>query len=170
MDAKVTVSVDIRYIHIAKFLFYGGYYKGQGVAEVGFSVLCLVYYFAGFKSGIDWLDLIMLILGFLFTVIYPLFLLGKAALMMYGQRKNKSTTVYEIADKGIHMTQDREEADANIAWSEVFFMHETKSMILLYMTPKIALILPKEQLDNSEETIKNIIKRNMKPQRCKFLK
>ena len=107
MDARVTVEIDIRYIHLAKFLFHGGYYKGQGVAEVGFSVLCLVYYFAGFKSGVDWLDLIMLILGFLFTVIYPIFLLGKAALMMYGQRKNRSITKYEIGDGGIHMSQDR---------------------------------------------------------------
>ena len=170
MDAKVTVTVDIRYIHLVKFLFHGGYYKGQGVAEVGFSVLCLVYYFAGFKSGIDWLDLVLLILGLTFTVIYPLFLLGKGALMVWGQRKNKSLTTYEIGDKGIHMTQDREEANANLDWSDVFFMHETKGMILLYMTPKIALILTKEQLNNSEETIKNIIKRNMDPRRCKFLK
>ena len=170
MDAKVTVKIDIKYIHLAKFLFHGGYYKGQGIAEVGFSVLCLIYYFAGFKTGIDWLDLIMLIMGLLFTVIYPIFLLGKAGLMMYGQRKNRSITTYEIGDGGIHMTQDREEANANIGWSDVFFMHETKSMILLYMTPKIALILPKEQLNNSEETIKNIIKRNMDARRCKFLK
>ncbi len=170
MDAKVTVAVDIRYIHIAKFLFHGGYYKGQGVAEVGFSLMCLVYYFVGFKSGIEWLDIILLILGLTFTVIYPAYLLGKAALMMWGQRRNRSITTYEIGDGGIHMSQDREEAKANVSWSDVFFMHETKSMILLYMTPKIALIFPKDQLDNSEETIKNIIKRNMDPRRCKFLK
>ncbi|MBE6015102.1 MAG: YcxB family protein [Lachnospiraceae bacterium] len=171
MDSKVTVTVDIGYKHIAKFLFHGGYYKGQGVAEVGFSLMCLVYYFVGFRSGIDWLDIILLLLGLTFTVFYPLFLLGKAALMMWGQRKSKSSTTYEIGDKGIHMSQERrEEANVNIAWSDVFFMHETKGMILLYMTPKIALILPKEQLNNSEETINNIIKRNMDPKRCKFLK
>lgn len=170
MDAKVTVTVDIKYIHLVKFHFYGGYYKGQGIAEIGFSLLCLVYYFAGFRTGMDWLDFILLIMGLLFTVIYPAWLLIKAAAMVYGGRKNKSAIVYEIGDKGIHMTGDREEANTNISWSDVFYVHETKSMILLYLTPKMALILPKEQLNNSEETIKNIIKRNMKPNRCKFLK
>lgn len=166
---SVTCTIDIKYIHICKFLFHGAYYKGQGVAEVGFSLLCLGYYLAGFVTGIGWLDIIMLIFGLFFTVIYPLYLLGKAALMMFGSRKNKSLTEYYISDRGLKVRQDREEANLDLNWGDVFYMHETKGMIYLYMTPKMALMLPKEQIKNDEEIIKELIKKNMDPKRCKFL-
>ena len=170
MSNSVVVKVDIGYFEMVRFLFHGAYYKGQGVAEVGISLLCLGYYLAGFVTGIVWLDIIMLIFGLFFTVIYPLYLLGKAAMMMFGSRKNKSSTEYHIADRGIKVRQDREEANLDLNWGDIFFMHETKGMIYLYMTPKMALMLPKKQIKNDEESIKELIKKNMEPKRCKFLK
>lgn len=170
MDNRVFCTVQVKYIHIAKFLFHGAYYKGQGIAEVGLSLMCLVYYFVGWRTNIGWLDIIMLIFGLFFTVIYPIYLLLKAAMMMYGSRKNKSATEYVFSDKGVKMSQDREEANMDIAWKDIFFMHETKSMIFLYMTPKIGMMLPKNQLNNDEERVKDAIRNNMDPKRCKFLK
>ena len=62
------------------------------------------------------------------------------------QESFKEPLVYNICDEGIVIRQNDQRAD--IVWSEVRKVIETKKAVFIYTSPVRAFIFPKDQVDD----------------------
>jgi len=97
---------------------------------------------------------VLLVLGLLNPVVSPLVIWLQAS----SQVQRMSRTIFVFMQDKISIS-DRF-ARKQIGWDELYGIVCSKRQILLYLTPKIAFVIPKSQLDNYGDELMEMIKAN----------
>ena len=161
-------QIKIRVKDLYRFLMYYNYKSIGGVVGVLISVVSFGYLLISFQGNSNGTNLLLLVVGLLFTVIQPLMLLQKSAMQATQNPGFRNPLEYEIGEQGVVIRQSAEEV--SVPWENIVSIVETKKQILVYTSRVNACIWPKDQFAEQQQGIKQIIAQYMEPQYCKWHK
>lgn len=175
MSAEFDITVTPQAMR--NYRFYHKYTKLSGIIELLLGaflvVLCIIT--AG-KTQISY-TLIVGFAGILFLVIMPAGMAFRAGKTVKNSPRFQVPTHYLISDEKMVVSMEQQKKDAGnetetisaeVKWDEIYSVKETKMSILIYFTPFNANILPKDQLGDRLDTVKQILKEHVNPYMMKL--
>ncbi len=110
--------------------------------------------------------LLYLVCGVLFLFYLP-FALWKSANRIIKSNEILSGTVhYELSEEGIFLTQGEE--SGNLEWNEVYKLVSDAKQVLIFVNRQNAYIIPREQLGDSYQPLKELAMQQLESFRVKF--
>ncbi|MDY3251075.1 MAG: YcxB family protein [Candidatus Choladocola sp.] len=136
------------------FMMYHGYHEFSGIFSIIAAIGLFVLYFVRVGSGAEniW---IYPLFGVLFLVYQPFSFYTRSAKQVKLNPVFKKPLMYELSDKGIHVTQG--DASTVIPWDQVCKVRETAKSIYVYTSARNAHIWVKDQMGDRTETVKKIL-------------
>lgn len=168
MENKLCFKVKIGVKDLFHFLMGYNYKSVGGVFGLVISFACLGLLAYSFPDNSTQMNVVLLVIGLLFTVIQPLMLLKKAAVQVVKNPVFRDTLEYEIGDSGITVRQKDVEQD--ISWDGIFKICENKKQILVYTSRVNACIWPKEQMADKLWPVKSALTEHVDAGVCKAMK
>ena len=156
---KYSFETQITVMDMYRFQFRHCYLCVSGFISVLVSIACLIMLLLTHESNIPSTNIFLIIGSALFTVIQPFNLLSKSYKMIALTSTFAKPLEYLLDEEGVHVSQEGETAD--LPWEQIIKVIETKTQLVIYNTPKNGFILPKKQLKEQFEEIKNYIKENV---------
>ncbi len=154
MEDSIECEVTVRVRDMRDFLFSHNYSSFSGWFGIIISLAALVMVIVG-RTRYGTAEICILIfLALLFTVIRPLQILSQARRQVARQEMFKKPIRYNICKEGIVISQGEE--FANVLWSDIRKLKETKKLILIYTSTVMAFILPKSQINNGSAIVERI--------------
>lgn len=154
MEDSIECEVTVRAKDMRNFLFSHNYSSFSGWFGVAISLIALVMVIAGRAKYGTAEICILVFLALLFTVIRPLQIVNQAKRQVARQEMFKKPIRYNICKEGIVIRQGEE--FANVLWADIRKLKETKKTILIYTSPVMAFILPKDQINNGSAIVERI--------------
>lgn len=159
MENTLQFKVKIGVKDLFRFLMEYNYKSVGGAFGLVISFACFGMLAYSFSDNSMQVNLLLLVIGLLFTVIQPLMLLKKAAVQVVKNPVFRDPLEYEIGDNGIVVRQEAVEQE--IQWDGIFKICESKKQILVYTSRVNACIWPKEQLADRLEQVKSVLTKNV---------
>lgn len=128
----------------------------SGLISVLLSIVCLILLAINHENYTASTNIFLILGGALFIIITPFNLLWKSYKLIGLTPAFKEPLNYIVDDNGVHVSQNDETAD--LPWEGVIKVIETKTQIVIYNTPKNGFIIPKIQVEDNLEGIKQLIK------------
>lgn len=154
MEDSIECEVTVRTKDMRSFLFSHNYSSFSGWFGVIISLIALVMVIAGREKYGTAEICILIFLALLFTVIRPLQIVNQAKRQVARQEMFKKPIRYNVCKEGIVISQGDE--FANVLWADIRKLKETKKTILIYTSPVMAFILPKDQINNGSAIVERI--------------
>ena len=139
-NKEIRLNVRIGAKDLFSFMAYHTYSHLSGLFGIGLSLLALVMLLSGFGGDDPVKNIILLILGLLFTVINPIMLFVKAKQQAMNNPVYKEILFYTLSDKGISLSIKN--TKESIEWAQVLKFKKTKRVCILYTTEVHAILLP----------------------------
>ena len=162
-DKEISLHSEVEVKDLFEFMMDFNYKCLRGVLTVLFSIACIVgvIIFWGKLSGVQ--RGVIIFIPILFLVISPMeyYLRDK-------RQKKKSfsqATDYVMNEEGITIKVGEEEG--KLQWSDIVRVKTTKNLLLIYTSPVMSFIIPKRQIEDKFDTLKNILENNTK---CYYFK
>ena len=159
MENTLQFKVKIGVKDLFRFLMEYNYTSIGGAFGLVISFACFGMLAYSFSDNSAQVNLLLLVVGLLFTVIQPLMLLKKAAVQVVKNPVFRDQLEYEVSEDGITVRQG--DVEQQILWDGIFKICESKKQILVYTSRVNACIWPKEQLVGSLEQVKSILAKNV---------
>ncbi len=154
MTDSIMCKVKVRVKDMRHFLFRHNYSSLSGWFGVIISVVALGMAFVG-REKYSELELgILLFLGLLFTVIRPIQIVFQARRQVKRQEMFNKPIEYHMCNDGIVIMQDDDYA--NVAWEGIMKLRITGKAVMIYTSPLMAFILPKDQMEDADAIVKRI--------------
>lgn len=149
-----------------RFSMYHTYTGFQGWFSIIIAVLCFVAAIVTRGSVTAMYTGLYAVFGVIFLVYMPvnLYLRSKRQFLMSETLRN--TLHYQISEDGIHTSQN--DASADLPWEQVYKIVSTKSDVLIYSSRIHAYIIPKEQIKQQYDTIRNLAAAHLPAYRLKM--
>ena len=164
---EVKFSVQMKTIYMFDFLYWHSYHGMTGIINYALSFAGIAALIAGFGKGNAMVTVMLVALASLFTIINPLSLLYKAARQVKKSPLFAKSLHYAFRADGFTVSQDEKIDSAK--WESVVLIRETGKSIILYLGAANALILPKKEVGDRLEDLKELIRKAL-PQQAKKLK
>lgn len=152
---KINFRVKIGVMDLFRFLMHYNYKNAGGIIGIGISVVCLGYLIYSFPHNSNMTNLLLLLIGLLFTVIQPLMLLKKAAVQVVKNPAFREYLEYEVGEEGIKVCQNG--LEQKVLWQDIYKIVENKKQMLIYTSRVNACIWPKDQVEKNLQQIKENI-------------
>ena len=143
-DKEISLHSEVEVKDLFEFMMDFNYKCLRGVLTVLFSIACIV--------GV-----------IIFWGISPMEYYLRAK-----RQKKKSfsqATDYVMNEEGITIKVGEEEG--KLQWSDIVRVKTTKNLLLIYTSPVMSFIIPKRQIEDKFDTLKNILENNTK---CYYFK
>lgn len=163
---KMEFDITLTSRDMYRFSIYHTYTGFQGWLSIGIAILCLGVS-AGTKGRVSTMyTMLYMCFGILFLLYLPgtLYLRSKRQFLI--SEALRSTLHYQIDDKGIHTSQNG--ASADLPWEQVYKMVSTKSNVLIYSSRIHAYIIPREQIMQQYEVLRDMAKAHLPDYRYKM--
>lgn len=168
MENTLHFKVKIGVKDLFRFLMEYNYKSVGGAFGLVISFACLGLLAYSFPDNSTQVNVLLLVIGLLFTVIQPLMLLKKAAVQVVKNPVFRDTLEYEIGDQGITVRQ--KDVEQEIFWDRISKICESKKQILVYTSRVNACIWPKEQLEDKLCQVSSLLAKNVDPSIYKAVK
>lgn len=165
---KKTIKVKVGVKDLFRFLMGYNYCSFGGIFGVIVSLSCLLGLAISYQDNSQGTNLLLLVVGLLFTVIQPMLLLKKSVAQCVKNPSFRSPLTYELADEGITVRLD--EQSQKVEWDAITKLKENKNQILVYTSRVNAFIWPVEQLGQEKEMVKHILVEKLEPSICSWRK
>lgn len=159
-DLKLKCKPNV--LEIYSYLMYHSFYGAAGIIRIGISFLFLGVAFVtrGQVEGI--LTFLLVLVGLLNPVVTPVYLYLRALKM----GKAENAVDYELCTDEIHISQNG--ARRRLAWAAFPLIVWGRSSLMLYVDGSHALLLPRRQMNGSDEEILDILRSLPKNCRVRF--
>ncbi|MCI8670359.1 MAG: YcxB family protein [Lachnospiraceae bacterium] len=153
---KIEIKTEIGVSEMFEFTMNNNYKTIRGTVAVLFSLASaagLVVYWNQFSG---WQKALLLFFALMFTIIEPIeyYLRSKRQV-----KKNFTVPLNYIFDNnGIEI--HRNEETAHNDWQEVMKVITTKKSVIIYLSPVRAFILPKKDIGDQYQSLKNLMEDN----------
>ncbi len=156
LEHQVTVSVQMKVSYMYSFLFQHLHRSFRGIFGVCISVAALVAFAMSFDGTQDTTrQVILLIIGLLFTVVNPIILLIKAAQQVKLSPIYKQPLVYTFSESGMKVAQG--ESEQFVTWKQVLEIRKTPSILVIYTSRNAGSILSLRELGDKRKEVEEII-------------
>lgn len=157
---KYKFSTQITVMDMYRYQMRHAYICPSGFISILISLICLLLVFLNHENYVYTTNVLLVLGAALFTIIQPFMILRKSMKIIAFTPTFSKPLEYELDEEGVHVSQDEETAD--LKWDNVIKAIETRTTLCIYSSPKNGFILPKKQLGDECENIKNYIKNNVK--------
>lgn len=153
---KIEIKTEIGVSELFEFTMSNNYKTIRGGIAVLFSLASavgLVFYWNQFSG---WQKALMLFFALMFTVIEPIeyYLRSKRQV-----KKNFAVPLtYVFDENGIEIRQNDEKAHNE--WQDVMKVISTKKLVIIYLSPIRAFILPKQDIGDRYQDLKTLMEAN----------
>lgn len=107
-----------------------------------------------------------IVLGIVLLIYSPFLLYLRSRRQVLGSRVLKNMLHYTVNDKGITTSQG--ELNSTLAWNQIYRMVATRHLILVCMNPRNAFVIPRDQVGDKYDTVRQIAKEHLEPYRLKM--
>ena len=153
---KIEFRTKITKKELYEFIMNNNYKSLRGIISVLFSVIALfgtIFYWG--NLGISQ-KIIMIFFACMFTIITPIEYYIRACRQV---KKNFTEEIsYMFYSNGI--TISIKEDSSTLPWEEVMKVISTKNLVIIYFTPIIAFILPKKDIGDNYESLREMMENN----------
>jgi hypothetical protein len=165
MEDNITFSTKVAVFDMYKFKMKHAYHGLQGIISILISITALVIYFI-FRSKIDdpFLIFALLVTGLWFTVLIPFRTMRIAMSTIALSPVFHKPLEYNLCDEGIKVSQEGDEA--LLPWDCIIEVHEKLGQLCIYSSPLNGYIIPKKQVADKYESIKNYIVEHVDKEVC----
>lgn len=165
-EKEVKISILIKVKDMIQFLLYHNYTHLSGWIGLGISIVALVLLLVTYKENVFTTNLLLLVLGSLFTILQPINLCLKATQQVKLNPMFREPLHYTLNNEGIGISQ--KEDSLLISWEEVQKVIERKKYITIYISKVRAYILPKKHYYEKYNQVKELIQENVSKQFCRW--
>lgn len=127
-----------------RFNMYQMYSGFHGWFSVIFSIVIFVMAFVTYGDVEVTYTVLYVLFGFVFLLYLPVSLLARSKHCLAASEVLRSTLHYAVDEKGFAVSQG--DANALLAWEQIYKMVATKSNVLVYSNRTNAYVIPREQL------------------------
>lgn len=152
MEIKAKVGTK----ELFEFTMHSNYICIRGVISILFSLASAVGAVAYWQQLSTGQRVLMLVFAMMFTVIVPLEYYIRS--VRQSKKRFQKPYIYKIENDGILIQLDEEQA--NCQWQDVMKVITTKNLVVIYLSPVRAFILPKKDIGERYETLKSVLKEN----------
>ena len=150
-NKEIRLNVRIGAKDLFSFMAYHTYYHLSGLFGIGLSLLALVTLLAGLGGDDPVKNIILLVLGLLFTVINPLMLFAKAKQQAMNNPMYKENLCYTLTEEGISLSL--KDTTESIEWAQILKFKKTKRVCILYTTQVHAILLPFACMEGNKDKV-----------------
>ncbi|MSS63802.1 YcxB family protein [Velocimicrobium porci] len=166
MENEIKLSIMINPKDMFRFLMRHFYTHFSGIFGVILSLGALVVFFLNIGKGEPTFMIALFIMASLFTVLQPIQFWVKANQRVKLNPMFKEPLLYTMNSEGI--TVEQKEDNVLLPWKDVRSIIESKNAIFVYSSSVNAFILPKKQLGQDVQNVKEIMKANTDKNICKL--
>lgn len=148
------IKADIGTKELFEFTMYSNYKCIRGVVSTLFSVAAgigAIIYWQQFSNG---QRALMILFTLMFTVIVPLEYYIRSVRQV--KKKFQKPYIYTFETDGIMIRLEEEEAKCQ--WQDIMKVVATKNLVVIYLSPVRAFILPKTNIGSQYDTLKSLLK------------
>lgn len=158
---EVRFSVRIKVKDMFLFLLQHSYRGASLIVDVLITAGAVALLLMGFGKDNPVKTVALLFLALLFTLFYPVQLYLRAKKQVAGNAVFQEPLDYVLNDEGITMSQG--EASESFAWSDVFRIKETRSLLMVYTGRVYACVWPKRELSACEPQVRELFRKHLTP-------
>ena len=152
MDITVTALVTRR--DMFSYLMNSAYRSVSGILLTVFGCFCIAVVFITWGEVELTVSLLLLLLGFMYTIYRPLHLW-----MLAGRRVKKTTyaepITYIFNEQGITSRQGEQEASSD--WEALWKARIWGNILVIFVSVNVGIILPEEAIGENREALLNLI-------------
>lgn len=152
-EKTITITTDIGVKELYEFTMNNNYKSIRGIISVLFSII------SGIGVIVFWNDLSplqragVIFFALMFTVIVPIEYYYRAKKQV--KKSFNTPLIYEFSNNGIKIKQDDNAAESML--EDVMKITTTKNLINIYMSPIRAFILPKKDIGDDFQQLKDFL-------------
>lgn len=149
-----------------RFNLYHAYTGFQGIfaTVIGIAV-CAVAILTFGKVEVTY-SMLYLLFGIIFLVYVPVSLKMRSKRQILTSPVLKETLHYRVDEAGIHVSVGEQSAD--LEWKMIYKMVSTKSNLLIYSSRINAYVIPRTQLGDKYEAVRDLAKRKLEAYRLRM--
>ena len=137
----ITAEVFVTEKDLFGFLLYYSYARISGIISFAFSILCLIMFVVNLATGNNSSSLILLIGGSMYTLITPITMKLKAKKQISSNPSYKKPFIFKFRNEKLSIVQGDNKVDYK--WKKLYRIEETKKLLLLFVSKKIAFVVHK---------------------------
>ncbi len=150
---NIEITTETNTSELFEFTMTNNYKSLRGILSIFFSVASAVGLILYWNQLTNWQKILMLIFALTFTVIVPVEYYFRSKRQV---KKNfAAPLIYEFNDNGIKIRQN--DATARNEWSDIMKVIATKNLVVIYLSPIRAFILPKKNIGNRYGELKKLM-------------
>ena len=155
------VSFDIKLTpkDLFRFNMFQTYTTTQGPTSIILAIIVIVMSVISFRDGQVGYGLLYVAAAVLFVVYIPGSLWGRAKAALKKNEVLAGTLHYQISQKGIEVFQG--EDSGLLPWDAIYKMVSNQKQVLIYSNRVNAYIIPREQLGDKYDALKEIARKQL---------
>lgn len=151
---KIEFDITLTDKDMYRFSMYHAYTGSQGIISILLSVLSFIVAAATYGSVEMSYTILYAVFGLLFLFYMPLNLYLRSKRQFLMSEELRKALHYVVDDTGVHTSQNG--AAADLPWEQIYKIVSTKSNVLVYSNRINAYIIPRTQIAEQYETLKDI--------------
>lgn len=159
-DIKLTVK------DMYRFSMYHAYTGSQGIISIVIAILSFIAAVKTYGSVQISYTILYAVFGVIFLVYMPVSLYMRSKRQVLSSEVLKNKLHYLVDDTGIHTSQNEQTAD--LLWEQIYKIIATRQNVLVYSNRVNAYVIPREQLGQQYEVLKQIASAHMPKYRFKM--
>lgn len=156
---EVSFDIQLQPKDLFRFNMYQTYTTTQGPTSIILAIVVIVMSVVSFRSGEIGYGLLYVAAAVLFIVYIPASLWTRAKATMKKNEVLAGKLHYQISQKGIEVFSGEE--SGLLPWDSIYKMISNKNQVLIYSNRVNAYIIPREQLGDKYEVLKEIARKQL---------
>lgn len=153
MTNNIEITTQPNISELFEFTMTNNYKSIRGILSILFSLASAVGVILYWNQFTTWQRLLMLIFALTFTVIVPIEYYFRSKRQV---KKNFAIPlIYTFSQNGIQIKQN--DATASNEWSDIMKVITTKNLVVIYLSPVRAFILPTKNIGNQYDDLKKLM-------------
>ena len=155
------ISFDIKLTpkDLFRFNMFQTYTTTQGPTSIILAIIVIVMSVVSFRDGQIGYGLLYIAAAVLFVVYIPGSLWGRAKAALKKNEVLAGTLHYQVSEKGIEVFQG--EDSGLLPWDAIYKMVSNQKQVLIYSNRVNAYIIPREQLGDKYDALKEIARKQL---------
>lgn len=163
---KVSFDIQLKPEDLFRFNIYQTYTTSQGPISIILAILVFVMAGVSFSNQSAGYGALYLGAGVLFLLYIPLTLWTRAKQTLKKNKVLAGILHYSVSDEGIKVSQGDD--SGLLSWKEIYKVVSTKNQVLIYSNRVNAYIIPREQLGERYEELREIAKKQLEKYRFRM--
>ncbi|MBQ3544978.1 MAG: YcxB family protein [Lachnospiraceae bacterium] len=150
---EIKFKTKITKKELYEFIMNNNYKSLRGVISVLFSLIALVGMIYYWQSLEIYQKMIMIFFSCMFTIITPIEYYIRASRQVKKNFKEAITYIFNASGITINIKEE----SSTLPWEEVMKVISTKNLVIIYFTPIRAFILPKKDIGEDFEDLRELM-------------